>query len=63
MSSLEIKNISVYQKANQEHVPAIPSYSEGRRPSSRTLDGLRWTLVYASTTAWISVRQNRVVLA
>ena len=24
---------------------AIPSYSEGRRPSSRTLDGLRWTLM------------------
>src|SRR5687768_11822356 len=42
---------------------AIPSYSEGRRPSSRTLGGLRWTLVYASTMAWISVRQNRVVLA
>ena len=41
----------------------IPPWSEGRRPSSRTLDGLRWTLVYASTTAWISVRQNRVVLA
>ncbi|MET3842870.1 hypothetical protein ABIE49_004948 [Bradyrhizobium sp. OAE829] len=37
---------------------AIPSYSEGRRPSSRTLDGLRWTLVYASTMAWISVRQT-----
>src|SRR6187200_1095498 len=30
----------------------IPSWSEGRRPSSRTLGGLRWTLVYASTTAW-----------
>ena len=42
---------------------AIPSYSEGRRPSSRTLDGLRWTLVCASTMAWMSVRQNRVVLA
>ena len=41
----------------------IPSWSEGRRPSSRTLDGLRWTLVYASTTAWTGVRQNRVVLA
>ena len=41
----------------------IPSWSEGRRPSSRTLDGLRWTLVYASTMAWIGVRQNRVVLA
>ena len=59
----EIKNISVFQKANQAHIFAIPSHSEGRRPSSRTLDGLRWTLVYASTTAWISVRQNRVVLA
>ena len=42
---------------------AIPSWSEGRRPSSRTLDGLRWTLVYAETMAWIGVRQNRVVLA
>ena len=42
---------------------AIPSHSEGRRPSSRTLGGLRWTLVYAETTAWMSVRQNRVVLA
>ena len=42
--------------------PSRPD-SEGRRPSSRTLGGLRWTLVCAETTAWISVRQNRVVLA
>ena len=42
---------------------AHPVPLRGRRPSSRTLGGLRWTLVYAETTAWISVRQNRVVLA
>ena len=48
---------------NQCASVAIPSYSEGRRPSSRTLGGLRWTLVYAETMAWMSVRQNRVVLA
>ena len=45
------------------HIFGHPVPLRGRRPSSRTLDGLRWTLVYASTTAWISVRQNRVVLA
>ena len=32
---------------------AIPSWSEGRRPSSRTLGGLRWTLGSRLTTAWI----------
>ena len=63
MSSPEIKNISVLQKARSVYMRAIPSYSEGRRPSSRTLGGLRWTLVYAETMAWMSVRQNRVVLA
>ena len=42
---------------------AHPVPLRGRRPSSRTLDGLRWTLVYAETMAWMSVRQNRVVLA
>jgi hypothetical protein len=30
---------------------AIPSWSEGRRPSSRTLDGLRWTLRLRKTSA------------
>ena len=48
---------------NQVHIFGHPVPLRGRRPSSRTLDGLRWTLVYAETTAWISVRQNRVVLA
>ena len=45
------------------HTFAHPVPLRGRRPSSRTLGGLRWTLVYASTMAWIGVRQNRVVLA
>ena len=58
-----MKNISVYQKANQGYLFGHPVPLRGRRPSSRTLGGLRWTLVYASTTAWIGVRQNRVVLA
>ncbi|MET3845462.1 hypothetical protein ABIE49_007540 [Bradyrhizobium sp. OAE829] len=63
MSSSKIKNISVYQNENKGYIFGHPVPLRGRRPSSRTLDGLRWTLFYASTTAPISVRQNRVVLA
>ena len=63
MLSPRIKNIAVYQNENQVHIFAHPVPLRGRRPSSRTLDGLRWTLVYAETMAWIGVRQNRVVLA
>ena len=44
------------------HVPAVPPDKRGVR-TSRTRGGMRWTLVCAETTAWISVRQNRVVLA
>ena len=54
MSSPKIKNISVYSRMKIRCISSpIPSYSEGRRPSSRTLGGLRWTLVYAETMAWI----------
>ena len=64
MSSPEIKNISLLPEGKSVCIYlAIPSHSEGRRPSSRTLGGLRWTLVLRETTAWRSVRQNRVVLA
>jgi len=45
VSSLRIKNISVYQNENQVHIFAHPVPLRGRRPSSRTLDGLRWTLM------------------
>src|ERR1044072_5972998 len=48
---------------NQCLEPSIPLYSEGRRPSSRTLGGERWTLVRIETTVRTGVRQNRVVLA
>src|SRR3954470_16108658 len=37
---------------------SIPSYSEGRRPSSRTLDGLRWTPMLRRRT-----RQRRTAKA
>src|SRR4051794_32731652 len=37
---------------------AIPSYSEGRRPSSRTLDGMRWTPMLRRRT-----RQRRTAKA
>ena len=48
---------------NQWFILPIPSWSEGRRPSSRTLGGERWTPVCAETMAWTGVRQKRVVLA
>ncbi len=41
---------------------AIPSRPEGRRPSSRTRDGERWTRKLRLTSRGLSVRQRRVVL-
>src|SRR5882757_9284163 len=41
--------------------PPIPSCSEGRRPSSRTLGGERWTLKLSLDERGRGVRQRRVV--
>ncbi|WP_212442906.1 hypothetical protein, partial [Bradyrhizobium sp. AUGA SZCCT0431] len=38
VSSPEIKNISLFPKANQGHIFGHPVPLRGRRPSSRTLD-------------------------
>ena len=51
-------------RPNHRHGFAHPVPLRGRRPSSRTLDGLRWTLgLRLDDGAVLSVRQNRVVLA
>ena len=63
LSSLEIKNISLYQKAKSVVHSGHPALV--RRASAVVTDvgrgamdaGLRWTM------AWTGVRQNRVVLA
>jgi hypothetical protein len=43
VSSPEIKNISLFPKRKSGYIASIPSRPEGRRPSSRTWDGERWT--------------------
>src|SRR5882757_962312 len=48
--------------ANQFISMPIPPWSEGRRPSSRTLGGERWTLRLSLDERGRSVRQRRVVL-
>ena len=64
MSSPRIKNSSVLKKLKSVYTFAHPVPLRGRRPSSRTLDGLRWTLgLRLDDGADSSVRQNRVVPA
>ena len=61
VSSPQIKNISLYPKREQGHISRHPVPPEGRRPSSRTRDGLRWTW-RCLDDRHRSVRQRRVVL-
>ena len=62
LSSLRSKNIALVPSGKSLLLlrPSCPR--EGRWPSSRTLGGMRWTLLVLKTSAPISGRRSRVVL-
>ena len=52
MSSPSRKNILIFRNRKSDYIPRHPVPLRGRRPSSRTLGGLRWTLMSRRRT-WL----------